>query len=1133
MCCVCGGGRQSSEVVNSADVALRLSAETVRGLSAVDVVISVHDSRGFAVDRVNVPLPSALASSFATTLSWGTSQVTPGANVSLTVESAPSARVFLLSVDKAVDLLAADAPAAAIDSKSLREALDARQDASMPVEFAPQVCPLDAPVVYAITQQKGMVWDLLEGPEGSPCPTQLASDGGGDFLFGPVFEPVFAVDGGFAVLDGLVEEDGAAPSAPDAAVAARTNFPETWIFEEVTVSDQGDGSTTASETRTFQAPHSITEWRLSAFSTHPALGFSEASGVASPLRVKKDMFVQMTLPPYVVHMEKPTVVLSVQNLLDQDLSGVELTIRLAPGLELHTWPSAEQPWATTDGEDGSTVGTAIVTIGSRSFWRGDLVLKPTQVQLTTGLSIYFSAQTPAPAGLSDAVSRNLIVKPAGMPVEHATTVMIQDPDDGSEQTFSLPAEMAQATAGSTFARLTVVGDVLGSAMANLDRLVKVPTGCGEQNMIGLAPNVYVLSYLDSAGRLGAEMRQTLVKNINVGYQRQLLYRHNSGDDSGGFSAFGVSDAEASTWLTAYVLKVFSEASRYVSIDATVLQEAGAFLIGQQSSSGQFQPRGRVIHEDMMGGAAAPVALTAYVVGALVAADEATGTAAFQAAISKASEWLDSASPSSVYTRLLVLKVWAAASGDWDAAAIAALELRTGTHWKVESGAQPPDTAELWKPYPSTPSLDVEATAYGIQILLRGDRAGPAVEAAQWLVSQQTPRGGWASTQDTVVGLESLAQVAQAMSGSTQITCDAGYEGGGSIQLDPFTVTVDNFDLLQMQDIDSPDPEGVVTVRCSGQGTAVLSLVSWWYTDQVHADSYYKVANSWLPSVVNGRRLQANDDSVAQLMDVTACAALAVGLESGPGQADYHVFELGMLSGFQCDPGSVQAPDNAGVVNRVESDDGKLVVYLDRFPSGGVCLTCQATRSHVVEDLEAVHSRVYSYYNQAVRGEARVLPGSATTSEPTLAPTQAPTPEPTVEGVCPEVCNPDNHNSLNGSTCTAYVSLWKDCGNTYWHRFSGTRCHGCTPCPQACRPIGGTPCFLWMSQWNQCGLTQWHQILGTRCTMCDGAACPDVCKPENHISETGEYCTKLVSPWQTCGDTVWHKHQGVNCSECEG
>ena len=50
--------------------------------------------------------------------------------------------------------------------------------------------------------------------------------------------------------------------------------------------------------------------------------------------------------------------------------------------------------------------------------------------------------------------------------------------------------------GSARAFITVTGDIMAPALANLDKLVTTPYGCGEQNMISVVPNIYLLEYLE-------------------------------------------------------------------------------------------------------------------------------------------------------------------------------------------------------------------------------------------------------------------------------------------------------------------------------------------------------------------------------------------------------------------------------------------------------------------------------------------------------------------------------------------------------------------------------------------------------------------------------------------------------------
>lgn len=48
---------------------------------------------------------------------------------------------------------------------------------------------------------------------------------------------------------------------------------------------------------------------------------------------------------------------------------------------------------------------------------------------------------------------------------------------------------------STSIEVSAVGDLIGSIVGNLDNLILLPTGCGEQTMVNFVPNLMVLRYL--------------------------------------------------------------------------------------------------------------------------------------------------------------------------------------------------------------------------------------------------------------------------------------------------------------------------------------------------------------------------------------------------------------------------------------------------------------------------------------------------------------------------------------------------------------------------------------------------------------------------------------------------------------
>lgn len=47
---------------------------------------------------------------------------------------------------------------------------------------------------------------------------------------------------------------------------------------------------------------------------------------------------------------------------------------------------------------------------------------------------------------------------------------------------------------------------MGTALQNIDRLLAMPYGCGEQNMVRFAPNIYIQQYLEKSGQLSPEIR---------------------------------------------------------------------------------------------------------------------------------------------------------------------------------------------------------------------------------------------------------------------------------------------------------------------------------------------------------------------------------------------------------------------------------------------------------------------------------------------------------------------------------------------------------------------------------------------------------------------------------------------------
>lgn len=82
--------------------------------------------------------------------------------------------------------------------------------------------------------------------------------------------------------------------------------------------------------------------------------------------------------------------------------------------------------------------------------------------------------------------------------------------------------------------------------------------------------------------------------LNVGYQRELTYRHSDGS----YSAFGKMDAEGSLWLTAFVVKSFAAARQFIHIDEAELHSSIRWLQWKQLENGCFPVVGTVLHKEL-------------------------------------------------------------------------------------------------------------------------------------------------------------------------------------------------------------------------------------------------------------------------------------------------------------------------------------------------------------------------------------------------------------------------------------------------------------------------------------------------------------------------------------------------------
>uniref|UniRef100_A0A8D2NY38 OVOS protein n=1 Tax=Zosterops lateralis melanops TaxID=1220523 RepID=A0A8D2NY38_ZOSLA len=303
------------------------------------------------------------------------------------------------------------------------------------------------------------------------------------------------------------------------------------------------------------------------------------------------------------------------------------------------------------------------------------------------------------------------------------------------------------------------GDILGTALRNMDNLLHMPYGCGEQNMALFTPNIYALDYLNKTGQLTEEIRVRGTGYLSTGYQKQLSYKHRDGS----YSSFGLRDGEGSVWLTAFVYKSLEQAKRYIYIDDNVQSQTLIWLASKQKSDGCFENAGSHFNNALKGGEEAEYSLTAYVVASLLEAGHS------HPVIRSGMNCLETAFNSGIhnlYNQALLAYVYGLAGREerrqffleqLDGAAVRAGKCGS-VYWQREN--KPP--AERFSDfYSRAPSAEIEMTSYVLLALLNRTKHTPEElsyisRIVYWLIKQQNPYGGFSSTQDTVVALQALA-----------------------------------------------------------------------------------------------------------------------------------------------------------------------------------------------------------------------------------------------------------------------------------------------------------------------------------------------------------------------------------------
>ncbi|MDZ4246393.1 MAG: alpha-2-macroglobulin family protein, partial [Dehalococcoidia bacterium] len=842
-------------------------------------------------------------------------EVMPGQEVRIEFKTEGPGRVGLQVVDRSVFILAEN-------RLNLQQVFDELEELYMKPQVELHAASPIPPDIYRgakeVFENSGFV--ILSSktvPSGEEYKKDLfnarGGPAGGDGGFAP---PPFPPMPLMAVSEAAKDAAGT-PSAPPQAAGQlaevqriRQFFPETWLWQTVDTDLNGRAYLQVT------APDTITTWKLFAVSMSKDKGLGIAE---SQLKTFQPFFLSIDLPYSVIRGETFPVKVAIYNYLDIEQ---DILVELSPA-----------PWLEILDPAGKSIKIGPNDIGGVEF-----KIRPTRLGIN---DVKITARS---SRFADAVVKPLIIEAEGVEREETQNVILSAGNSAVLNT-ELPLAIVD---GSGRVYLAVTGSYLTQTLEGLENLLKMPFGCGEQNMILLAPNIFVTEYLSETGQIKPEIMAKAEKLMLTGYQRELTYRRQDGS----FSVFGQNDREGSLWLTAFVLKTFAQAKDLIYIDSSVLDEAKAWIVKHQDPAGYFDPVGFVAHQEMMGGVSGRDALTAYVAIALLEAGD-------RAAAGPAVRYLENSlagmeSPYTVAVTAYALELAGSQVKDkaYEKLMSLASQDENGLYWSSPLPGPLPQAGIRAPRIPETRTTDIEATAYAVLALnLHGDRFN-AGRAARWLTSKRNAYGGYGSTQDTVVTLQALTEYAR--KGKTDVDLKLTLDMGKDKK--EIKLNGENADVLQLIEIPS---SGQLNIRAEGKGDAVLQIVKRYNLRGVEKEEFqaFNIRVDYDTSVV------AVNDIVKVKADIEFNPAMPV-------KAEMVVLDISVPTGFAALSGSLdQIISSSEKIQRYDISGRKVIFYIvDMSPGEKLSLSFDIKALFPVR-AEGTATLAYSYYNPEQRGEA--------------------------------------------------------------------------------------------------------------------------------------------------------------------
>ncbi|KAM9312068.1 complement C3 [Gastrophryne carolinensis] len=691
----------------------------------------------------------------------------------------------------------------------------------------------------------------------------------------------------------------------DEDVISRSFFPESFLWETRFMggeSDKGLSSTIVS----ISLPDSITTWEVMAVS------FSKGKGlcVSEPysIVVLKDVFLDLKLPYSVVRNEQIELRAIIYNYGNSRIKGYVIWTYNEQFCSLSTNKRAYRIPVEVNGLSSVAVPFVIIP----------LELGPIEVEVKVIGD--FS---------SDGVKKMLRVIPEGT-LKVIKNAVVLDPENnpaGKQEVSVSPGVdtnlvVPQAPIQTIVTiQGTPISDMVQQAVdgINLNHLINIPSGCSEQNMAKLAAVVIASYFLDTTNqwdRIGVDRRVQAIQFIMKGISQQMGYRRK---EEAAFA--GYQKTVASTWLTAYAVRIFALAKESIDMEDGLCDYVRWLVFNKQKPDGVFVEDGTLYGPSMMGGldedtVESDSTLTAFVLNALLDAkkkcsDISTLTHSITKALSYIKEKYKSLQkPYSVAITSYVL----AKANQLDDLNTLMSKATGGNQWIV----------------PGSSEGSMEATSYALLAILKKGDHKKAEPLANWLTKQRYYGTFYGSTQATIMMFQALAEYQIAIPPKKDMEMFVKYTLPGKNNASPFNIKAFN------------------------------ALVA---RSEMVSTLYYEIKTE--------EELECNNfelNVTVSLEQKTASIDICTRFK-GSSKPGLSIIEISMLSGFSAKADSLTKLKE-GVdkyishfeINKAAYDKSTVVIYVDKLSNTkDFCINVLADQEFEVGNIQPASVTVYQYY----------------------------------------------------------------------------------------------------------------------------------------------------------------------------